>query len=310
MNPIRMMRVRTVTIASAPAFPARVRIAWGGEAPAPRDRSIMDAPERSTLPGRALLGRNEQLGTLAGGIPRTARSRPSLVEFDLEPCAPFLWAGEPATQQKLAYPCGKINSKRVLAHIFAPTLRSGRAASSRRDIITENYSQPIIARAPETVGNERTPSHPYGISLLAPPVSRTDRRRPEPAHRARPGRPRQDPPGRDHVRDRGAASRCRHPRARRSLPARRPGLRPVSRAGFGRNLPPSRRVGKARRGGRAGARVQATLARAEPAPLPGDLAPHRGGAEALRAGRTERRVPPDRPGRHPAHHLELGDADP
>src|SRR5467141_854897 len=204
MKPIRMMRVRTVTIASAPAFPARVRIAWGGEAPAPRDRSIMDAPERSTLPGRALLGRNERLGTLAGGIPRTARSRPSLVEFELEPCAPFLWAGEPATRKKLAHPCAKINSKRVLAHIFAPTLRSGRAASSPRDIITENYSQPIIARAPETVGNERTPSHPYGISLLAPPVSRTDRRRPEPAHRARAGRPRQEPPGRDHVRGRGA----------------------------------------------------------------------------------------------------------
>src|SRR2546428_8713675 len=95
---MRLMRVMTFYIGSATSFPARACIAWGGETPAPRDRSIMDAPERSTFPGRALLGRNERLGTLAGGIPRTARSRPSLVEFELEPCAPFLWAGEPATR--------------------------------------------------------------------------------------------------------------------------------------------------------------------------------------------------------------------
>src|SRR5712671_84012 len=69
MNPSGTARMRFVTIGSAPALPACVFLFRGGDTPAPRDRSIMDAPERLTLRCRALLGRNERLGTLAGGIP-------------------------------------------------------------------------------------------------------------------------------------------------------------------------------------------------------------------------------------------------
>src|SRR6267143_1385767 len=93
MNPIRMRRMRTVIICSAPAIPALACPCWGGDTPAPRLLPIMDAPERLTPQRRALVGLSERLGTLAGGIPWTAyrSTSPSVDGYgSLEPCAPSL----------------------------------------------------------------------------------------------------------------------------------------------------------------------------------------------------------------------------
>src|SRR2546425_1163838 len=151
MNPMRMRRVRTVVICSAPAIPALACPCWGGDTPAPRLLHIMDAPERLTPQRRALVGLNERLGTLAGGNPRTASrsTPPSLYGYGrLEPCAPSLGSGEPATLGTLAQPSGKINRKRALARIFRPPGRRARPRQAMRDIIVGKTSQAPLRAHP------------------------------------------------------------------------------------------------------------------------------------------------------------------
>src|SRR5262245_49408982 len=171
---------RLATITPASPIPARACLGRGGDTPAPRDRSMMDAPKRLTPQRHALFGRKQRLGTGMGGNPRMACATPSNDDRGNEPCAPFLWVGEPATNSKLKHSTPKIKGKTALAVPPGGRFALGSSFGRRpRGIIKGRIPVHHRARTRDNPGNERAPPHPYGISFLAPPDPRIDRRRSE-----------------------------------------------------------------------------------------------------------------------------------